>query len=179
MSILFPKQPIVSDVNDSSSDGEGSDYSTEYEFEELVPVLASQSRRGKRCGEKMKVERGRRFQSKPTRVNGCGRGRRSNVNNHDNVDATESERSSPLNDDPLDKPEDAQNRREIYKEIYRLVHGIRREKSQTTSKYANYQWPPLLLQVIRCRYPSGVKNYENHREPDVVFTDESFVDLFK
>jgi hypothetical protein len=86
---------------------------------------------------------------------------------------------SPPKDDELNKPEDVEARREVYKELYQLAHGIRREKGQTTSRYANYQWPPLVLQVIRCRYPSGIKNYENHREPDVVLNDESFVELFQ
>ena len=128
----------------------------------------------------MKVEQSRRLQSQPSRVNQRRTGREARgVNNHSNIATTDSARSPLVNDDPLDKPEDAQNRREIYKELDRLVHGIRREKGHTTSKYANYQWPPLLLQVIRCRYPSGIKNYDNHKEPDVVFTDESFVDLFQ
>jgi hypothetical protein len=111
-------------------------------------------------------------------VNTPGRGTGAAVNNN-NVASIQPAQLSLPNNDPLDKPEDAENRRETYKELYRFAHGIRREKGQTTSKYTNYQWPPLILQVIRCRYPSGIKNYDNYREPDVVFTDESFVDLFK
>jgi hypothetical protein len=112
-----------------------------------------------------------------TRGNRRGRGTGARGNNN-GVAAASLARSAP-HCDPLDKPEDAEDRRTIYKELYRLVHGIRLEKRLTTNKYANYQWSPLVLQVIRCRYPSGIKNYENHREPDVVFTDESFVDLFQ
>ncbi|CAF1489674.1 unnamed protein product [Adineta ricciae] len=153
------------------SNEEGSNYSTEYECEESVPILVIQD-------NQENILKDRRLQSQAARGNGRGRGRRARGNNSSAVAASLA-RPSPPHDDPLDSPADAEARRAIYKDLYRLVHGIRLQKGQTTSKYANYQWPPLLLQVVRCRYPSGIKNYENYREPDVIFTDESFVDVFQ
>lgn len=137
-----------------------------------------QGRGQKRDGGHDETARARRVPSQPGRVNASGRGRGTAANGNE-VASTQRDQLSLANDDPLDKPEDIKKRRELYHELYRLVHGIRLEKGDTTSNYSNYQWPPLILQVVRCRYPSGVKNYDNHKEPDVVFTDESFVDLFK
>lgn len=84
-----------------------------------------------------------------------------------------------IQQDPLDNPDHAQIRRDLYRELFGLVHGIRREKGEITVAHATYQWPPLVLQIIRCRYPSGIRAYTEHKEPDLIFTDDSFVDLFK
>ena len=85
----------------------------------------------------------------------------------------------PINQDPLDDPDHAQIRRDLYRGLFGLVYGIRRRNGEVTLSHATYQWPPLVLRITRCRYPSSIRAYTEHKEPDLIFTDNSFTDLFK
>jgi hypothetical protein len=78
----------------------------------------------------------------------------------------------------LESAEDVENRRDLYHELYVLVLRKRHQKQLTSKNYETYEWPALIKQIIRCRFPSDIKNYVCYKQPDVVFSIETFIDLF-
>lgn len=79
---------------------------------------------------------------------------------------------------PLENAEDVENRHDLYHELYLLVLRTRQKKKLTSNNYETYEWPALIKQIIRCKFPSDIKNYECYKKPDVVFSLETFIDLF-
>ena len=78
----------------------------------------------------------------------------------------------------LESAEDVKNRHDVYHQLYVLVLRQRQQKRLTSKTYETYEWPALIKQIIRCRFPSDIKNYDCYKRPDAVFSVETFVDLF-
>jgi hypothetical protein len=78
----------------------------------------------------------------------------------------------------LENNDDVQSRRELYKELYQLVLAKRKHKRLTNKNNETYEWPPIVKQIIRCRYPSDIRDYVCYKQPTVSFTLDSFIDLF-
>ena len=78
----------------------------------------------------------------------------------------------------LESAEDVKNRHDVYHQLYVLVLRQRQQKRLTSKAYETYEWPALIKQIIRCRFPSDIKNYDCYKRPDVVFSVETFIDLF-
>ena len=78
----------------------------------------------------------------------------------------------------LESAEDVKNRHDVYHQLYVLVLRQRQQKRLTSKAYETYQWPALIKQIIRCRFPSDIKTYDCYKRPDVVFSVETFIDLF-
>ena len=66
----------------------------------------------------------------------------------------------------------------MYHQLYVLVLRQRQQKRLTSKAYKTYEWPALIKQIIRCTFPSDIKNYDCYKRPDVVFSLETFIDLF-
>ena len=66
----------------------------------------------------------------------------------------------------------------MYHQLYVLVLRQRQEKRLTSKTCETYEWPALIKQIIRCRFPSDIKNDDCYKRPDVVFSVETFIDLF-
>ena len=41
-----------------------------------------------------------------------------------------------------------------------------------------YERSPIVKQIIRCRYPSDIRDYARYKQPTVSFTLDIFIDLF-
>ena len=78
----------------------------------------------------------------------------------------------------LESAEDVKNRLVVYHQLYVLVLRQRQQKRLTSKTYETYEWAALIKQIIRCRFPSDIKNYDCNKQPDVVFSVETFIDLF-
>ena len=78
----------------------------------------------------------------------------------------------------LESAEDVKNRHDVYRQLYVLVLRQRQQKRLTSKTYETYEWPALIKQIIRCRFPSDIKNYDYYKRPDIVFSVETFIDLF-
>ena len=59
----------------------------------------------------------------------------------------------------LDNNDDVQSRRELYKELCQLLLVKRKHKRLTNKNNETYEWPPIVKQIIRCRYPSDIRDY--------------------
>ena len=72
--------------------------------------------------------------------------------------------------------EDVKNRHDVYHQFYVLVLHQRQQKK---INFETYEWAALIKQIIRCRFPSDIKNYNCYKRPDVVFFSVgTFIDLF-
>lgn len=69
----------------------------------------------------------------------------------------------------LESVEDVENRHNLYHELYVLVLRKRQQKKLTSKNYETYEWPALIKQIIRCKFPSDIKNYDCYKQSDVVF----------
>jgi hypothetical protein len=78
----------------------------------------------------------------------------------------------------LDNNDAVQSRRELYKELYQLVLVKRKQKRLTNKNNETYEWPPIVKQIIRCRYPGDIRDYVCNKQVTVSFTLDSFIDLF-
>ena len=78
----------------------------------------------------------------------------------------------------LESAENVKNRHDVYHQFYVLVLCQRQQKRLTSKAYETYEWAALIKQIIRCRFPSDIKNYDCYKRPDVVFSVETFIDLF-
>ena len=78
----------------------------------------------------------------------------------------------------LDSSHDVQSRHELSKELYHLVLAKRKRKRLTNANNETYEWPPIVKQIIRCRYPSDIRDYVRYKQPTVSFTLDIFIDLF-
>ncbi|CAF1380097.1 unnamed protein product [Didymodactylos carnosus] len=48
----------------------------------------------------------------------------------------------------------------------------------STTKHMAYQWPPIILQIIRARYPDNVKNYDYYNAQPIKLTLDDLIELF-
>ncbi|CAF1345378.1 unnamed protein product [Didymodactylos carnosus] len=87
--------------------------------------------------------------------------------------------TSQQQENPLDLDDDIKRRHDIYRDLYCLIFGIRKQRNGTSKTTETYVWPPLIKQIIRCRHPSDVKNYECYQTPDIIFTVQSFIGVFR
>ncbi len=78
----------------------------------------------------------------------------------------------------LDNKDDVQSRHDLYKELYQLVLAKRKQKGLTNKTSETYEWPAILKQIIRCRYPSDIRDYVCYKQSTVSFTLDTFIDLF-
>jgi len=78
---------------------------------------------------------------------------------------------------PLDLPHDRKCRQETFNKLNQLIFNIRQQKRKTKKKEI-YELPPLVKQIIRCLYPSDIDEKQFLEKPDVVFTLQTFVELF-
>ncbi len=78
---------------------------------------------------------------------------------------------------PLDLPRDRKYRKETFYKLHELIFKIRRQKGKTKTKEL-YEVPPLIKQIIRCLYPSDIDDKKFLKEPDVIFTLQTFIELF-
>jgi len=78
---------------------------------------------------------------------------------------------------PLDLPHDRKCRQETFNKLNQLIFNIRQQKRKTKKKEI-YELPPLVKQIIRCLYPSDIDEKRFLEKPDVVFTLQTFVELF-
>ncbi|CAF1579784.1 unnamed protein product [Adineta ricciae] len=83
-----------------------------------------------------------------------------------------------LQENVLDNNNDIQCRRELYKDLYQLVLTKRKQKRLTKKNNETYEWPPIIKQIIRCRYPGDIRDYACYKQVTVSFTLDSFIDLF-
>ncbi len=79
---------------------------------------------------------------------------------------------------PLDLPRDRKCRQETFNKLNQLIFSIRQQKGKTTKKEV-YQLPPLVKQIIRCLYPSDIDDKKLLQKPDIIFTQQTFVELFR
>ncbi|CAF4478914.1 unnamed protein product [Rotaria magnacalcarata] len=79
---------------------------------------------------------------------------------------------------PLDSPYHQQSRKEIYNKLDHLIINIRLQKRQT-KKNEVYEYPPLIKQTIRCLHPSDIDNGNASRKPNVIFTLDTFIEIFR
>ena len=79
---------------------------------------------------------------------------------------------------PLDLPRDRKCRQETFNKLNQLVFNIRQQKGKARKKEV-YELPPLVKQIIRCLYPSDVDDKGFLQKSDVVFTLQTFVELFR
>jgi hypothetical protein len=63
-------------------------------------------------------------------------------------------------------------------ELYQLVLAKLKQKRLTKKNSETYEWPPIVKQIIRCRYPSDIRDYVCYKQATVSFTLDSFIDLF-
>ena len=70
----------------------------------------------------------------------------------------------------LESVEDVKNRHDVHHQLYVLVLRQRQQKRLTSKAYETYEWPALIKQIIRCRFPSDIKNYDCYKRPGVVFS---------
>ena len=54
-----------------------------------------------------------------------------------------------------------------------------RQKELKTKKNEVYEMPLLIKQIIRCLYPSDIEDNNYSLKPNVVFTLQTFIDLFR
>ena len=78
---------------------------------------------------------------------------------------------------PLDLPHDRKCRQETFNKLNQLIFNIRQQKRKAKKKEI-YELPPLVKQIIRCLYPSDIDEKQFLEKPDVVFTLQTFVELF-
>ena len=78
----------------------------------------------------------------------------------------------------LESAEDVKNRHDVYHQLYVLVLLQRQQKRLSSKTYETYEWLALIKQIIRCRFPSDIKNYDCYKPLGVVFSVETFIDLF-
>ncbi|CAF4792889.1 unnamed protein product, partial [Rotaria magnacalcarata] len=78
----------------------------------------------------------------------------------------------------LDSPYHQQSRQEIYNKLNHLIINIRLQKRQTKKKEV-YEYPPLIKQIIRCLHPSDIDNGNASRKPNVIFTLDTFIEIFR
>jgi len=62
--------------------------------------------------------------------------------------------------------------------LNQLIFNILQQK-QKQKKREIYGLPPLVKQIIRCLYPSDIDDKNFLEKPDVVFTLQTFVELFR
>ena len=74
----------------------------------------------------------------------------------------------------LESAEDVKNRHDVYHQLYVLVLRQRQQKRLTSKAYETYEWSALIKQIIRCRFPLDIKNYDCYKRPDVVFSVETY-----
>ena len=79
---------------------------------------------------------------------------------------------------PLDLPRDRKCREEIYNNLNQLIFNIREQQGKTKKKEL-YELPPLVKQITRCLYPSDIDDKKFLQKPDVIFTLQTFVELFR
>ncbi len=78
---------------------------------------------------------------------------------------------------PLDLPRDRKCRQETFDKLNQLIFNIREQKGKTKKKEV-YDLPPLVKQIIRCLYPSDIDDKNRLQKPDIIFTLQTFVELF-
>jgi hypothetical protein len=93
---------------------------------------------------------------------------------------TNSSVNSPdMTDSFLETPNHVQYRRDLYKQLYKIVYENRRKRGLTNARKETYEWPPLIKQIVRCRYPSSIRNYECYTKDTIIFTLDTFIDVFQ
>ena len=93
----------------------------------------------------------------------------------------ESPLSSPtlkIKTNPLDLPHDRKCRQERLSQLNQMILSMRQKKLKT-KKNEVYELPPLIKQIIQCLYPSDIEDNNYLLKPDVVFTLQTFIDLFR
>jgi hypothetical protein len=83
-----------------------------------------------------------------------------------------------INSNPLDLPRDRKCRQETFNKLDQLIFSIRQQKEKTTKKEV-YELPPLVKQIIRCLYPSDIDDNKFLQKPDIIFTLQTFIELFR
>ena len=79
---------------------------------------------------------------------------------------------------PLDLPHDRKRRQEIFKKLDQLIFDVRQRKGKTKRKEV-YELPPLIKQIIRCLHPSDIDDKNCLQKPNVIFTLQTFIELFR
>jgi hypothetical protein len=79
---------------------------------------------------------------------------------------------------PLDLPRDRKCRQETFNKLNQLIFNIRQQKGKTNKKEV-YGLPPLVKKIILCLYPSDINDNNCLQKPDVIFTLQTFVELFR
>ncbi|CAF4676172.1 unnamed protein product, partial [Rotaria sp. Silwood2] len=95
-----------------------------------------------------------------------------------NVDSPLLSPALNIKTNPLDLPHDRKCRQESLNQLNQLILDARQKKLKTKKKEV-YELPPLIKQIIRCLYPSDIEDNNYSPKPDVVFTLQTFIDLFR
>ncbi|CAF1629372.1 unnamed protein product, partial [Didymodactylos carnosus] len=94
-----------------------------------------------------------------------------------NNNNTNNNRNSNTSGLGLETATDAQARKELYNELYKLIFS--KQKRTHGGKIAmTYEWPLLIKQLIRCRYPSDIQDYVYHKNSIKLSLDD-FIHAFK
>nr|ACD54593.1 unknown [Adineta vaga] len=94
------------------------------------------------------------------------------------VNLSSSSSTVATNINPLDLPRDRKCRQETFNQLRQLIFEIRQQKRKTTKKEV-YDLPPLIKQIVRCLYPSDIDEKIYSQKPDVTFTLQAFIELFR
>jgi hypothetical protein len=75
--------------------------------------------------------------------------------------------------------DDVQARHELYYQLYQLVFAKQKQKRMHRGKNSvTYEWPPIIKQLIRCRYPGDIKDYVCYKNA-IQLSLQDFIDVFQ
>ena len=95
-----------------------------------------------------------------------------------NVESPLSSPTLKIRTNPLDLRHDRKCRQEHLNQLNQIILSMRQKKLKA-KKNEVYEMPSLIKQVIRCLYPSDIGDNICSLKLDVVFTLQTFIDLFR